>query len=103
MPTLTDLLNQASSTILARGEVADRYEEVRSDAAERAARLLDEAKREGVGFLALAARHGAEIARDFGLPLLTGPRRRRRSSWRLWLAVAAVAAATAVVVASSRD
>ncbi len=103
MATLTDILNQASGALLARGDVAQRYDEVRNDAAERAARLLDEARREGTGLLALAARHGAEIARDYGLPLLTGRRPRRRSSWRLWVAAAAIAAVTAVVVASSRD
>jgi hypothetical protein len=102
MATLTDILSQASDAFLSKGEVSQRYDEVRSDAAERAARLLDEARREGAGFLALAARHGAEVARDYGLPLLTSGRRRRRSHWRLWVAAAAIAAATAVVL-SSRD
>ena len=104
MSTLTGILNQASGALLAKGDLAGHYEDVRGDAAVRAARLLDEARREGAEFLALAARHGAEIARDYGLPLLTGsPRRKRRSSCLLWPATLAILAVAAVVIATSRD
>ena len=104
MATLANILQQATGAFLNRGDLEERYEEVRSDAATRANRLLEEAKREGAGLLALAARHGAEMAREYGLPLLAGTaRRRRRSSLRIWAAAAAVAAIAAVVVATSRD
>ena len=104
MGTLTEILNQASDALLSRGDLSGRYEEVRGDATTRAARLLEEAKREGTGFLALAVRHGAELARDYGLPLLTGsPRRKRRSSARLWAAAVAILAVAAVVLATSKE
>ena len=104
MPNLGEILNQASDALLSRGDLAQHYEEVRGDAAARAARLLDEARREGAEFLALAARHGVEIAREYGVPLLTGSgRRKRRSPGRLWAAAVAVLAVAAVVIATSRD
>jgi hypothetical protein len=103
MAILSDILTQASGELLSRGDLAGRYDEVRSDAAARASRLIDEAKREGAGLLALAARHGVEIARDYGIPLVTGRHRRPRSAARLWAAAFAILAVAAVVVATSRD
>jgi len=105
MATMTDILDQASDALLTRGDIAERFQDLRNEATVRASRLAEEAKRDGIELLALAARHGAEIARDFGLPLLTGAtrRRRRHSAWKLWVAAAAVAAVAAIVVASSRE
>lgn len=74
----------------------EHVEEFGGETRERADALLDQAKIYGAELLALAARHGVEAVRDYGLPALTRPRRRRHSGWK-WGLIAAGAAAIAIL------
>ena len=102
MNTLQTVLSEASKSLKdGNEEFADSWGVLRDEAVARGEALLDEAKRHGAALLALAAERGVALAREDGVPLVTG-RRRRRSGWKWVLGLAAVAL-IAAGIASSRD
>src|SRR5690349_9149785 len=80
-----------------RKEIEPRVGLLREEALARLERLRQQARQEGLEFLAIAAREGIGLAQDYGLALPGTRRRRKRSSgWGWILAGVAVAAVAGV-------
>jgi hypothetical protein len=96
------VLNEASKTLREGNEdFADSWGALREEAASRGEQLLDEAKRHGAALLALAAERGVHLAKEYGVPLVSGRRRHRRSAWKWVIGAAAIAVIAAGI--ASRD
>jgi hypothetical protein len=102
MSTWQAVLEEASKSLKdGNDDLAECWRDLRGEALSRGEDLLEEAKRHGAALLALAAERGVRLAKEYGLPALTGTRRRRRSGWKWLFGVAAVALIAAAV--ASRD
>jgi hypothetical protein len=100
MSTWQTVLEEASKSLKdGNDDLSECWKDLRGEALSRGEELLDEAKRHGTALLALAAERGVRLAKDYGVPILTGSRRRRRSGWK-WLAGIAAVALIAAAVAS---
>jgi hypothetical protein len=94
------VLNEASKSLKEGNEdLADSWSALRGEAVSRGEQLLDEAKRHGAALLALAAERGVNLAKEYGVPLIAGRRRRRGSPWK-WVIGAAAIAVIALSLAS---
>lgn len=102
MNTWQAVLSEASKSLKDGNEdLAESFGVLRDEAVVRGEALLEEAKRHGAALLALAAERGVALAKEYGVPLVTGRRRRRRSGWKWIVGVAAVALIAAGI--ASRD
>ncbi|HKB71311.1 MAG TPA: hypothetical protein VKH46_10745 [Thermoanaerobaculia bacterium] len=102
MNTWQAVLDEASQTLKdGNDDLAECWKDLRGEAFSRGEALLEEAKRHGAALLALAAGRGVRLAKEYGVPLVTGGRRRRRSGWKWIVGIAAVAIIAAAV--ASRD
>jgi hypothetical protein len=102
MNTWQAVLNEASKSLKGGNEdLAESWDALRQEASSRGEQLLDEAKRHAAALLALAAERGVNIAREYGVPLIAGSRRRRRSPWKWVIGAAAIAVIAASL--ASRD
>jgi len=97
------VLNEASKSLKEGNEdLAESWGDLREEAVSRGEQLLEEAKRHGAALLALAAERGVRLAKEYGVPLVAGTRRRRRrSGWKWVVGVAAIAVIAATI--ASRD
>ena len=96
------VLSEASKSLREGNEdLADSWNDLRDEAVSRGGELLDEAKRHGAALLALAAQRGVRLATEYGVPLVAGRRRRRRSGWKWIVGIAAIAVIAASI--ASRD